>query len=366
MMKDLTQLFAWLRKNEGHISTIVFVGGTTTDILTLSKVSISYGILLLGIYTAVAVVASIAEHYLYIHEAIEGPFLRGLRLMLAFVAEFMIGCLLSGFLVLYSRSAAITVSWPFVLLLVIILFGNEFLRNYKERLAFRSTLIFFTIYAYTVFTLPTLLHHIGPDSFLESSLVTIAAFVLFMVALAWAGWKRLRVSMVEIVSGVIAVLVLVNVSYFTGIIPPLPLSLQDVGVYHSVEAVSGGYTVLSEQEAKAWWDVFGLKPVEVHLVQGTPLFVYSSIFAPVAFSTPVIHRWEVYNVPTHTWLTKAQIAFNIQGGRNSGYRGYSQLSNIVPGTYRVSIETLSGQVIGRTYFNVVFVGNEPVEQTLTK
>jgi hypothetical protein len=363
VIEKLKKLFLWLRKNERHISTVVFFGGTTTDILTLSKVSISYAVTLLGIYTAIAAVASIAEHYLYIHEPTEDPFLRGLRVMLAFVAEFMIGCLLSGILVFYTRSAAITASWPFVLMLVIVLFGNEFLRNYKERLAFRSTLLFFTIYAYTVFTLPTLLHHIGPDSFLESSAVAVGVFVVFMIALALAGWKRLRVSLVEIIGGTVAVLVFVNVSYFTGIIPPLPLSLADVGVYHSIAHTAQGYEVQAETITHKWWDIDYIEPVDVNLVPGDSLSVFSSVFAPTSFSSAIVHRWEWYNPTTKKWETKAEIAFGISGGRDGGYRGYSTVSNIDPGYYRVSIETMSGQVIGRIYFNVNSVQAEPALHT---
>ena len=359
MTHKLTQLFAWIKKNERHISTVVFFGGTTTDILTLSTVSISYGIMLLGIYTGVAMIASIVEHYLYIHEDTEGAFLRGLRVALAFVAEFLIGCLLSGLLVFYTRSAAINVSWPFVLLLVAILFGNEFMRDYKERLAFRSTLIFFTIYAYTIFTLPTLLHHIGPSSFLYSSGVAISAFCLFFFALARAGWKRLKESLWEILVGVGAVLILVNGSYFTGIIPPLPLSLKDVGVYHVISHTSQGYKAQAETSVHHWWDINEIEPASVHVVPGESLSVFSSIFAPTAFSSAVVHQWDWYNPTTRKWEAKAEIAFGISGGRDGGYRGYSTLSNIVPGYYRVSIETQSGQVIGRTYFNVYNVATEP-------
>jgi hypothetical protein len=356
-------MFAWIQKNERHISTVVFLGGTTTDILTLSKVSISYGVSLLGIYTGIAMAASVAEHYLYIHEETEGPFLRGLRVMLAFVAEFLIGCLLSGLLVFYTRSAAITVSWPFVLLLIAVLFGNEFMRNYKERLAFRSTLLFFTIYAYVVFTLPTLLHHIGPDSFLESSFIATGVFVLFLLVLGFAGWKRLRKSMMEIVVGVVAVLALVNGSYFMGIIPPLPLSLVDVGVYHGISHTSLGYEAQAETSTHHWLDAAEIEPVAVHIIPGESLSVFSSIFAPTTFSSAVEHRWDWYNSTTRKWQTKAEIAFGISGGRDSGYRGYSTLLNITPGYYRVSIQTVSGQVIGRIYFNVFSVATEPVLHT---
>jgi hypothetical protein len=363
VIEKIKQLFLWLRKNERHISTVVFVGGTTTDILTLSKFTILHAITLLGVYTAVAIAASIAEHYLYSFETTKNLFLRGLRVTLTFVAEFMIGCLLSGILVFYTRSATLTASWPFVLLLIIVLFGNEFLRNYKEQLAFRCTLLFFTIYAYFVFALPTVLHHISPSTFLESSAAAIVVFALFLAALVGVGRKRLRASLWEIVAGVAGVLVFVNVSYFTGIIPPLPLSLKDVGVYHSIVRTAGGYEVQAETNTLPWWDIDDIKPLSVNLVPGDSLSVFSSVFAPTAFSSAIVHRWEWYDPATKKWETKAEIAFGISGGRDDGYRGYSTLTNIVPGYYRVSIQTVSGQVIGRVYFNVNAVQAEPTLHT---
>src|SRR5580704_16886313 len=104
-MEALKKAWAWVQKNERHISTIVFIGGTTADVIKRTGVSINFAVELLGAYTAVAIIATLAEHYLYIHEATEGKFLRGLRTFLAFVAEFMIGCLLSGILIFYSRNA---------------------------------------------------------------------------------------------------------------------------------------------------------------------------------------------------------------------------------------------------------------------
>jgi hypothetical protein len=226
------------------------------------------------------------------------------------------------------------------------------------------------MYAYTIFTLPTLLHHISPNTFLESTAVTIGALVVFIVLLAFAGWKRLMQSIWEIVTGVSVIIILVNLFYFTGIIPPLPLALKDVGVYHSIVRTvdSSGisaYQAQAEISTDPWWDVANVLPQTVHITPGEPLSVFSAVFAPTSFSTAVVHRWQEYDATTGKWVTKAVIAFPITGGRDSGYRGYSTLSGLSTGKYRVSIETLSGQVIGQIYFTVQIVPIDPSLHTET-
>jgi hypothetical protein len=366
------KVWPFIQKNERHISTFMFVSGTSGDILKLTSVPITFAVYLLGGYTITSVLATIAEHYLFIRQSTEGPFLRGFRIFLAFLAEFMIGCLLSGILVFYARGAAITASWPFVLLLIVVLFGNEIFQKYRERLAWRSTLLFFTIYAYVIFTLPTLTHHLDQYTFFESTAVTLVIFGLFMLILWLLGKKRFNASVKEILAGIVVVLIIVNGSYFSGIIPPIPLALRDVGVYHSIVHSTDSYgdslyTVQAETSTDPWWDFLHIIPDTEHVTTtDSSLSVYSAIFAPTELSTAVVHRWEMYDTKTHKWVTLAQIAFPIDGGRNGGYRGYSTLSNLAPGKYQVIIELISGQVIGDEDFNVVSSPTAPVTYTEQK
>jgi hypothetical protein len=298
-----------------------------------------------------------------VHDAEEGMVLKTARVLLSLLAQFVTGGLLSGCLIFYTKDAALTASWPFILLLVGIFVGNEFFRLYRERLAFRAVLFFFTLYAYTIFALPSFIHTIGPATFIESTAVAFGINLVFLIGLAFAGWKRFKASFWEITGGVVFIAAVVNICYFTGIIPPLPLGIRNVGVYQSVTRVStvnaSIYELSGELSTSPWWDIDHIEPTTVHLVLGSPLSVYSAVFAPISFSTAVVHRWQWYDDSTHKWITQADIAFPIEGGRDGGYRGYSTLTGIKQGKYRVSIETLSGLVIGRIYFNVVYVTVPP-------
>ena len=45
---------------------------------------------------------------------------------------------------------------------------------------------------------------------------------------------------------------------------------------------------------------------------------------------------------------------SIFGGRDGGYHTYSIKGNIIPGLWRVDIETERGQIIGREEFKIEF------------
>jgi hypothetical protein len=54
------------------------------------------------------------------------------------------------------------------------------------------------------------------------------------------------------------------------------------------------------------------------------------------------------------------VAFNLSGGREEGYRGYSIKSDPEPGKWRVQVKTLTGQVIGELRFKIENVTGKPV------
>lgn len=88
-------------------------------------------------------------------------------------------------------------------------------------------------------------------------------------------------------------------------------------------------------------------------VAGSPVYCFSSVFAPRTLETDIRHRWEKYNSETEEWDTVARIPFPIRGGRDSGYRGYTQTFQVTTGVWRCSVETNRGSLLGRTEFTVV-------------
>jgi hypothetical protein len=139
--------------------------------------------------------------------------------------------------------------------------------------------------------------------------------------------------------------------YFFNFIPPVPLSLKEIGIYHDVTRESGvGYHV--SYEPPNWFAFWEETNPVYHAQIGDPVYCFSSVFAPTGLSTPVSHIWQWLDPATNTWQEIATISFPIDGGRSAGYEGYSLILLPYAGEWRCNVETSSNQLIGRTTFSV--------------
>lgn len=351
----LKKLLAWAQRNERHLGALVFIGGFVTDLFTFVLLDISLVTVLFAAYLLGAAVSVFLLHILSGTARKPSAVRNTLLVILPLVAQYLIGSLLSGLLIFYTKSSVLSVSWPFVVLLALIFVANEWFRKYKDRLIFLVTLLFFTVYAYAIFALPLVLHALGPWIFVASTFVSVAVSGVFLFLLWKTGKERLSESLVPIIGSCLAVLIVMVTSYFTGLIPPIPLTLKEGGIYHSLRH-EGGHYILSAEPNKMWWEI---GPQVVHSTPGETLYAYTAIFAPIRFGTVVVHRWEHFSDAEGKWVLKSKIAFPIAGGRSEGYRGYSQYSNLAPGTWRVSVETANGQVIGQLQFSVEPASSAP-------
>lgn len=279
-------------------------------------------------------------------ETVPGRF----QMLLPAATQFALGGLWSGFLVFYSRSAVMAASWPFLLLLAGFLIGNETFRKYHSRLVFSSLLLLFAIYSYSIFVVPVFTHSIGKLTFIASGVIAAAVFLLFLRLLKAIGAERFRQSRPQLLLGAVAIFCAMNAFYFFDILPPLPLALANVGVYHSVKHEGAIYGAVGEPQT--WENSVGLEPAVEHLAPGQPLYLYSAVFAPIKLTTRIAHRWQWYDPARSHWVTQSLVSFPINGGRDGGYRAYSIKSNPRPGDWRVDIRTEDGRLIGRLKFDV--------------
>ncbi len=355
MNRALTNLVNWAKRNERWLSSLFFLGGFVGDIAAFTLLEVDVVNLIFAGYLVAGAVAILIANYLFSHHEETPGLVRGaLVVLLPLFVQYVVGSILSGSLIFYTKSATLTVSWPFLLLIAIVFFGNEVFRNHREHVTFQTLLFFFGLYAYVIFALPLILGRLGPDVFLWSSAGAGALFCAFLLLLYRTGKSRLGQSIAPIVLGTFSILLAMNAAYFTGVIPPLPLGLKDSGIYHTVHRTPDGYALTGEAE-RPWYRFY--ETPTVHHVPGTPLYAYSAVFAPIKFSAGVEHVWERYD--EGRWKVENRVAFPVSGGRLEGYRGYTEKSNPRPGSWRVSVRTIDGQTIGRISFEVVNVEQKP-------
>jgi hypothetical protein len=150
--------------------------------------------------------------------------------------------------------------------------------------------------------------------------------------------------------GAAAVFAAVNGLYFLEVLPPLPLAMQQAGVFHSIKRLGPVYYAMTESQH---WSVYLGVPPQMHVEQGEPVYVFSAVFAPIKLSTTVVHRWQRYDDVKGKWATVQSVPYEITGGRGNGYRGYTKKTNPQPGLWRVDVDTVDGRLIGRIEFIVV-------------
>lgn len=280
------------------------------------------------------------------------------------ILQFVFGGILSTYLVFYFRSADIFVTWPFIALLVAAFWANESLKRHYIRLSFQISLFFLSIYSFLIFLVPVVIHKIGPAVFLFSGLISVIFIVLFLKILFYFIKDKLTESKRLITFLITGIFILVNFLYFTNLIPPMPLSLKDAGIFHSVERnKQGNYDVTYEDFGLKGY--FNLYP-DFHKTTGESVYVFSAIFSPRLLNITIVHEWQYFDEKKGKWITDTEINLPVIGGRDGGFRTYSSRSNLRAGKWRVNIKTVQGQTIGHLRFNLIPVDTEPALSSMVK
>lgn len=293
-------------------------------------------------------------------------------LILLFMLQFCFGGLASNMLVLYSHSGTLAGSTLFFLILGSLVVGNEFMRTRYSQLRFNIVVFYLLLLTYLIIAAPTFIFHsVGTLVFLASgalSLAVIAGFLSLVYMLVFRGRER-KEHLYEVSILVGCVFVLFNALYFLQIIPPVPLSLKNIGMYHSLTRLStsagGTQAIYSATYEPAPWFAFWRDTSSTYTVAGArKASCFSSVFAPTGLTTPIVHVWERYDQPTNRWVEASRVSFAISGGRSGGYRGFTD-ATVAPGRWRCSVETEGGTLIGRFTFTVVQSADAPELSTKT-
>ncbi len=343
--KSTEELLKWYEK---FISPLTLLVGFTLDSFALKRVDFFWGNMLLFGYLTIATVSIIVYH-LIASGRLKGSFFLWVLPFTTIAIQFGFGGLFSGFVILYSHSAAYATSWIFVVLLAALMIGNERFRKYYTQLAFQVSILFVALLSLLTFFVPVVTGKIGDSMFLISQ--ALALGVVFMLARAFAYFapEVFNASKWTLRKSIASILLIFNVLYFTNAIPPLPLALKAAQVAHGVQRVGDVYEL--KVEPKKWYQQYLNYNTTFHKVKGERVYVFTAVFAPTNLGTTIIHNWEHYDEAKKKWVLKSSVAFAINGGRSEGYRGYTFLENALEGRWRVNVQN-GGKLLGRVSFKV--------------
>ncbi len=352
--KNTEELIRWY---ERYVSPIALVFGFLLDsFILLDRVDVLFGNLLLLTYLMLTGVGIVVLNVVA-SGRVQNPLILRVAPFMPVIIQFFFGALFSGYLSLYARSAGIALSWFFVGILAFLLIGNERFRERYLQLPFQLAVYFTTIFSFLIFFLPLITKRIGTPMFLLSGLASLFCVGVLLLVLHRLVPERVDEKRTHIARNIIGVFVVFNALYFSNLIPPLPLALKEAGVYHAVEKSGSLYRLM--QEEPTWRVTYLSMPADFNIRPGEKAYVFTAIFAPTGLSTEVRHQWQWYNDETNAWETKSDVKFTIHGGRDGGFRGYSEKRDPERGSWRVNILTAQGRIIGRTSFMVRHVSDTP-------
>ena len=349
-------------EHEGRIGSAIMMVGFITDFILFHRIDQTFELVVLVGYLSIAAFG-ITIVNLYEGGRMQWRWLSRIRLWLPLSIQYAFGGLFSAFVIFYIKSASFATSWPFLLILIAILFGNEYSRKRYIKLVFHMSVFFLALFSFMIFFLPIALKQIGPWVFFASGLVSLGIIALFIRWLLSVIPERINQGQRGLIISIVGIYLALNGLYFTNVIPPIPLALNDQGVYHNI--ISTGSTYTLQGESQRWYHLF-IPYDTIHITPGSPVYAFGSVFAPTDLNTTIQHHWQRKDPITGSWVTVLELPYKIVGGREAGYRGWSVSRRVSEGDWRVDIETDRGQDIGRIRFKVKEVDTTPPLETLTK
>jgi Protein of unknown function (DUF2914) len=329
-------------------AAVFFLSGVGWDAATIFRIDslldnaiiLAYLLLLGGIDVAAT-----------LHEAghLKNPRLLRLTPWLPIASQFLLGALASMFVFFYSQSASFTETSIYLLLLIALLIGNEVLhrRMYAARL--RLALLFFVLASYLVYFVPMVTGSTGHAAY-------AAGLILSGLVVGGMAWMLKRQGVFSQTQWgwtaglVLALGLFMELAYSANWIPPVPLALREAGIFHEVRREGDDYRM--RYRKPPWYSFLTRDDRRFSYSAGDTVYAYAAVFAPTKIDTDIFHVWE-WREEDGSWAESDRIGYEVSGGRDYGYRGYTRKRNVRPGRWRVRVETADGRILARIKFDVI-------------
>ncbi|MBX2941992.1 MAG: DUF2914 domain-containing protein [Cyclobacteriaceae bacterium] len=346
-----SKLRSFIRRHEKYLPILFFIGGFIFDSLTLGRIDRTYDTVVLCLHMTTLTITL----YLFnvIHDTKrKNSILKRYEEYFPLAIQFFFGGLSSAYVIYFSRSVSLTKTASFFVILVALLFANELLKRRISNKYLQFSVYFFLSFTFFTFMIPVLFKQMNTLTFIFSGVVSLTStLALISIIYSRSPTTRREIHIGKMIGMVVSIYALINLFYFLRLIPPVPLALDSGIVAHNIELKDNKYIVSYETDE---WYIFWRKHRLAYIRKPDEnVYAFSTIFAPTDIKKSIFHRWEWYNDNTHDWEIVEDIGYDITGGRDGGYRGYSYKSNVTPGTWKVEVITEEGLVLGVIDFEVI-------------
>jgi len=264
--------------------------------------------------------------------------------------HFFYGGLLSAYVILYFKSASASRSVVFLLLIAILMLINEMPQVQKAGFKMRLGLHAFCIMSFLNYLIPVLVGRMGDWTFALAVILTgVITFYLirYLIRLMPEEGRQAWFSMAWPPALILVVIVAL---YSARWIPPVPLSLKYIGIYHDVQRDGPDYRLIYP---KPPFYLFWRKESNPFLARpGDSIHCFVGIFAPRRFTHQMSMVWSVKPEGSSRYITSDRIPLPIYKDRDQNYRGVGAKSRFEPGKWRIEIQTEDGRSVGEADFKV--------------
>lgn len=324
-----------------------FAAGFVFDVFTLSRIDDTLSMVQQAVYLVLLTVLLVWDQR---HELAGTDPHRWVKKVWRFRNEaihFLFGSLLSPFALFYFKSASGFVSLGFLAVMFALLLANESERFRALGPSIRFGLLVFCYCSYFAYALPVFAGQIREWLFYSALLVAaVVVYAVYRIERRWT--TEATVSRRTAIPG-LAVIALLALLYLARAIPPVPLSVRFIGVYHSVTVrTEDGRRSYTLEHERPWWRFWHTGDQLFLARPGDAVHVFAQIFAPALFADSIYVAWH-HQDPKLGWrlIGRTALRSGIKGGREDGYRTFARLTRWTPGTWRAEFETEDGRTVGQ-------------------
>lgn len=337
----------WLDRTRPLHGPVLLVAGVLYDFLTL-RIDRLFDNVFLGVYLLAFALATVLQLRVHLKTGVPGWLERRVH-WVHNLGQFLLGGLLSAYLIYYFRGAPLLRGAVWLTVLGVGATVNELLPRWLKLPELWTPLLTVLAFHYVLAAGPVL-----TGTFIGTGLpllvaTLLAAGVHALSTVPWPGQQvdllRIRRLLVGSTMGVGLAIFLELAAWKADLIPPLPLTLMGSEVVpEQHEAYEAGF--LRQALASV-----GVAP-KLQWTPGLRVLVKTPVYLPKAMSTTILHVWEHYDEAAG-WQRTDAIRLDITGGRKEGYRTYSRKRQLKPGHWRVRVTTSDERELGRVRFDLV-------------